>query len=203
MNTYDQNTTAGGLPANQPDNGCLDWDDEIEKDGQDFILLPEGDYVFEVIGCERGRFPGGPKIPPCNKAMLTLQVTTPEGIARIYADIIMHRTVEWKISSFFRCIGQKEKGETISMRWDAIVGSRGRAHIKTKTYTAGDGSEREKNEVVRYLDYDPQIMSQIEAQCNGFDLKRTSSGGSELPAWVTEARRSGACEDDEQGELPF
>ena len=178
MNTYDQNTTAGGLPANQPDNGCLDWDDEIEKDGQDFILLPEGDYVFEVIGCERGRFPGGPKIPPCNKAMLTLQVTTPEGIARIYADIIMHRTVEWKISSFFRCIGQKEKGETISMRWDAIVGSRGRAHIKTKTYTAGDGSEREKNEVVRYLDYDPELMPPV------------------APTEFTEL-------DGDQGELPF
>ena len=28
-------------------NGCFDWDDAIENDGQEFITLPEGDYEFE------------------------------------------------------------------------------------------------------------------------------------------------------------
>ena len=27
----------------------LGWDDEIEKDGPEFVLLPEGDYSFEVV----------------------------------------------------------------------------------------------------------------------------------------------------------
>ena len=158
MNTYDQNTTAGGLPANQPDNGCLDWDDEIEKDGQDFILLPEGDYVFEVIGCERGRFPGGPKIPPCNKATITLQVKTPEGIARVRTDLLLYRTLEWKISSFFRSIGQKKHGERLVMDWNNVVGLRGRARFKVREYQK-DGEIRQANDVDRFYDYDPAKMS--------------------------------------------
>ena len=57
-------------------NMFLDWNDTIESDGQEFITLEEGDYIFEVTGFERGRFPGGQKIPACNKAALTLQVKT-------------------------------------------------------------------------------------------------------------------------------
>ena len=81
-------------------NGCFDWDDEIQNDGQEFITLPEGDYVFEVVDFERGRYPGSAKIPPCNKASLTLQVKTEDGIARIRTDLILYRSLEWKISSF-------------------------------------------------------------------------------------------------------
>ena len=55
---------------------CLDWDATIEDDGQEFITLEEGDYNFTVTGFDRGRFPGGPKIPACNKATVTMQVKT-------------------------------------------------------------------------------------------------------------------------------
>ena len=39
----------------------LGWDDEIEKDGGSFILLPAGDYNFTVAKFERGRFQGSDK----------------------------------------------------------------------------------------------------------------------------------------------
>ena len=52
-------------------NAGMDWDDAIENDGQEFIILPEGDYNFMVTGFERGRFPGSAKIPACNKATIT------------------------------------------------------------------------------------------------------------------------------------
>ena len=42
---------------------CMDWNDVIESDGQDFVLLEEGDYNFTITEFERGRFPGGNKIP--------------------------------------------------------------------------------------------------------------------------------------------
>ena len=48
------------------------WDDEIEKDGGDFVLLPEGDYNFTVAKFERGRFAGSEKMPACNQAKLEL-----------------------------------------------------------------------------------------------------------------------------------
>ena len=75
-------------------NMFLDWNDEIENDGQEFVTLEEGDYIFEVTGFERGRFPGGPKIPACNKAALTLQVKTPDGVAVIRTDLLLYKTME-------------------------------------------------------------------------------------------------------------
>ena len=88
-------------------NTGMDWDDAIENDGQEFIILPEGDYNFTVTDFERGRFPGSAKMSPCNKATLTLQVKTEDGIASIRTDLILNRVVEFRISAFFRCIGQK------------------------------------------------------------------------------------------------
>ena len=32
------------------------WDDEFTNEQQEFVLLPEGDYAFEVTGMERARF---------------------------------------------------------------------------------------------------------------------------------------------------
>ena len=120
-------------------NMFLDWNDTIESDGQEFITLEEGDYVFEVTGFERGRFPGGQKIPACNKAALTLQVKTDAGTAVIRTDLLLYKTMEWKLSSFFRCIGQKKHGERLTMDWSKVIGSRGRAHFKPRTYTDRDG----------------------------------------------------------------
>ena len=142
-------------------DGCMDWDDAVENDGQDFITLPEGDYVFEVADFERGRYPGSAKIPACNKAVLTLQVETDEGIARVRTDLILYRSLEWKISSFFRCIGQKKKGERLVMNWNAVVGTRGRAHFKPRTYTTNDGEERTTNDCDKFYDYDPDKMPAI------------------------------------------
>lgn len=74
-------------------NMFLDWDDAIESDGQEFVILEEGDYNFTVTGFERGRFPGGQKIPACNKAALTLQVSAPQGIAVIHTDLLLYKSI--------------------------------------------------------------------------------------------------------------
>jgi hypothetical protein len=47
----------------------MDWDDAIENDGQEFIILPEGDYNFTVTDFERGSFPGSPKCPPATRRL--------------------------------------------------------------------------------------------------------------------------------------
>ena len=36
----------------------FNWDDTIEKDSTDFVLLQEGDYDFEVESYERARHGG-------------------------------------------------------------------------------------------------------------------------------------------------
>ena len=140
------------------DNNVMDWNDSIEVYGQDFVLLPEGDYNFLVTGFERGRFPGGPKIPACNKATITLQITSKEGISNIKFDLLLYRTVEWKISSFFRCIGQKKHGEKLAMDWNKVIGSIGRAKIKQRTYTNQNGEEKVVNDVDKFYDYDQEFF---------------------------------------------
>ena len=140
-------------------NMCMEWDDAIESDGQEYVLLEEGDYNFQVVDFERGRFPGSAKIPPCNKAALTLQVRTAEGkIATIKTDLILHRNLEWRLSAFFRCIGQKKHGERLVMDWNRVIGSKGRAHFKPRKYTNSNGEEKVANDIERFIDYNPEFF---------------------------------------------
>ena len=145
-------------------NMFLDWDDAIESDGQEFVILEEGDYNFTVTDFERGRFPGGTKIPPCNKAALTLQVKTPDGVAICRTDLLLYKTMEWKLSAFFRCIGQKKHGERLVMDWNRVIGSRGRAHFKPRAYTDRDGNERQANDLDRFYDWDEKYFPAEESQ---------------------------------------
>ena len=148
----------------QNSNMFLDWDDAIENDGQEFVILEEGDYIFEVTAFERGRFPGGPKIPACNKASLTLQVKTPDGVAICKTDLLLYKSMEWKLSAFFRCIGQKKHGERLVMDWNKVIGSRGRAHFKPRAYTDRDGNERQANDLDRFYDWDEKYFPVEESQ---------------------------------------
>ena len=125
-------------------NAGMDWDDAIENDGQEFIILPEGDYNFTVTDFERGRFPGSAKMSPCNKATLTLQVKTEDGIASIRTDLILNRLVEFRISAFFRCIGQKKHGEPLKMNWQLVPGSSGKCKVGIRTYNGNDYNEIKK-----------------------------------------------------------
>ena len=145
-------------------NMCMDWGDTIENDGQEFVILPEGDYNFTVTDFERGRFPGSAKIPACNKAALTLQVRTADGkIATVKFDLILYRSLEWRISSFFRCIGQKKHDERLVMDWNKVVGARGHAHFKPRTYTTKDGEERQANDVDKFIDWDEKFFPADES----------------------------------------
>lgn len=136
----------------------LGWDDEISNDSGSYILLDEGDYEFTVTTFERARFPGSAKVPPCNKAVLTLAVETAEGTATTKYELIMYSTFEWKLSEFFRAIGQKKHGEPLRPRWNEVVGSRGRGRFKPRTYTKKDGGEGTANNVEKLYDYDPAAM---------------------------------------------
>ena len=138
------------------DNRIMDWEDMLESDGTEFVVLPEGDYTFTITNFERGRFPGSPKIPACNKATISINIDNDIGVATARFDLILYRTLEWKIAAFFRCIGQKKHGEKVAMNWNGIIGARGRAHIKPRTYRK-DGEDRQVNDVDRFYDYDESV----------------------------------------------
>ncbi len=132
----------------------LGWDDEIEKDGSDFILLPEGDYDFAVESFERGRHNGSEKLPACNKAMLKLRIDTPDGTALINHNLFLHTKTEGMISAFFTSIGQKKKGEKIKMNWNAVIGAKGRCKVGIHEWTGTDGEKRQSNEIKRFYPFE-------------------------------------------------
>ena len=63
------------------------------------------------------------------KQRLTIQIEAKEGTTSVKFDLNSIRTLEWRISAFFRCIGQKKHGEKLTMDWGKVVGSKGRAYI--------------------------------------------------------------------------
>ncbi len=140
--------------TNTASDGIMDWNDSLEVDEQEFTLLPEGDYTFTVEKFERGTFPGSQKLPACPKAKLTLRVESKGGPAFIITDLILHRVLEWKLSSFFRSIGAKRHGEPLVMNWNAVPGASGRAHITQRTYTTKNGEKRTVNDIGAFLDPD-------------------------------------------------
>ena len=162
-------------------NQVLDWDGVLENDGSDFTVLPEGDYAFEVTDFERGSFPGSEKMCACNKATLTLRIEAEQGTANVFDDLILHKRMEWKLSQFFRAIGQKKKGERVTMNWNAVIGARGRAHIIVNKYTDKNGQEKENNKVGKYLEYDESLSRKPAGVDDDGFMKIPEDAAEELP----------------------
>jgi len=143
----------------------LGWDDDIEKDSPDFTILPEGDYDFEVIDFERGRHNGSDKLPACNKATVKIKVQGAEGVTVINHNLFLHSITEGMLCSFFTGIGQRKKGEKVTMNWGKVVGSNGRAKIGIKKWTNDKGEEKIFNEIKKF--YEPEEGPQGSAK--GFE----------------------------------
>lgn len=128
----------------------LQWEDTIEKDATDFVLLPEGDYNFTVESFERARHNGSEKLPACNKAVLKLRIDAPEGTTYINHNLFLHSKTEGLLSAFFTCIGQKKKGEALRMNWNMVPGSTGKAKVGVHKFKSDSGEERQSNEIKRF-----------------------------------------------------
>lgn len=128
------------------------WDDEIEHDSPEFVLLPDGDYDFEVTEFERGRHPGSAKLPACNKAVVSIRIEGAEGVSTIKHQLFLHTKTEGLLCDFFAGIGQRRKGEKVTMNWSQVVGSKGRAKVGSRKFTADDGKELVFNEIKKFYE---------------------------------------------------
>lgn len=109
----------------------LDWDDEVES-GQEYVLLPNGDYDFCVESFERARFEGNEKVPPCKRAILKLSIKSAEGDATVNESLLLYDKMEWKLAEFFLSIGAQENEGKVRMNWSTVPMSTGRATIGTR-----------------------------------------------------------------------
>lgn len=136
-------------------NEQFDWNAEIEEDGQQFITVDPGDYVFTVTGVERKQFKGSEKIPPCNQVVVKMEIDTPKGKAFCSENLYLAKVNEWRLSSYFRCLGMKKQGEKLKMDFPGSVGKKGYANFGIRK--GNDGNDY--NQLKRYYDYDPTKMN--------------------------------------------
>ena len=139
----------------------LQWEDVIESDGPEFIVLPEGDYEFEVTGFERARHAGSEKLPACNKAIIHLKIEAPQGSTTIKHNLFLHTITEGMLCAFFTAIGHRKKGEKLTMNWNKVIGSKGKAKVGVKKWTNDEGRAMEFNEVKKF--YEPTPEAKFEA----------------------------------------
>ena len=45
----------------------MDWNDTIQNDSQEFVILPEGDYTFTVTGFDTPTSPARPSCRPATR----------------------------------------------------------------------------------------------------------------------------------------
>lgn len=129
----------------------LDWDESVELNANNFTLLPEGEYDFTVTKFERQRHAGSDKLPPCPKAVLTLEIAGVKGSTTITHNIFLHTRTQGLLSAFFISIGQGKQGEVVKLDWNKVLGAKGRAAIIVRKYTKKDGTEAETNDVKQFL----------------------------------------------------
>lgn len=149
----------------------LDFNSEIEMDSQEFILLPEGDYAFTVKEVEKAYYQGdSEKIGNgCPMIYLKLEVKSPQGTATVQDRLYLNEDFEWKLSSFFRCIGLKKHGEKVKMSWEAVMGKEGLCHLIQEKWIDKNGNEKTSNRVAKYLDpapAAPNVATQIPTVAN-------------------------------------
>ena len=134
----------------------LAWDDTIERDGGEFVLLPEGDYDFTVETFERARHAGSAKLPPCNKAVITMVIDSPEGPVKMTHNLFLHTSTEGLLSAFFGSIGQKKHGERLQMNWNLVSGAAGKCKISVRTWKDKEGNNRQSNDIQRFYPKEDQ-----------------------------------------------
>ncbi len=135
---------------NENEDEVLDFDSEIENDGEAFTTLPDGDEVeYSILGVERGRTKDGSK--PQVRVKLSAQSLNGHGRTTITDFITLTRKSEWKLCEFFSSLGLRKHSERLQMRWD-IEGLRGRATVSVDEYVGRDGDKRTSNKIKRYLE---------------------------------------------------
>lgn len=93
---------------------ALGWDDEFTNEQQEFVLLPEGEYPFEVTQMERARYEGGAKLPPCSMAKLTLRIYGgAKGDTTVTHRLYLHTKTQGLLGAFFESIGQCKRGRNL------------------------------------------------------------------------------------------
>lgn len=133
-----------------------DFDDMISTDGEETfesVLLPDGNYPFEVIKTEKAFHDGSPKMPACNMVKVFIRVDGGElGKTLVVENLYLCEKTEWKAAAFLRSVGLKKHGEDIA--WKKLTqcdGTTGRCQIYVDEYD-GKTEKVKVNKIKRFFD---------------------------------------------------
>lgn len=136
---------------NAAEDRALDWDDVVDQ-GQEFTVLPAGIYPFRVETWARARHAGSEKLPPCNKAIITLEIDGGQlGKRKIEHNLFLHTKTQGFLNQFFASIGCPTEGGKVRMDWNKVPGATGRVEIYVDKYTKKDGTPGESNKVKKFI----------------------------------------------------
>ncbi len=123
----------------------LSWDAIIEDEGTGgWEPLEPGEYDFEVVNYNR-------KFAKDNTTPVLELILLVNG-REVKDWLHFKKKAEWKISQFLICIGMKKHGEPSQVKFDELIGSKGRCQITVSTFRKNDGSEGKGNNVGNYIE---------------------------------------------------
>lgn len=149
------------------------WDEEVQTSDSGFMVFEEGDYAFKVVDFERGMVKSG-KNAGANQAVYTLRIMDEAGNSceeRYFIPLV--DSLRWKATKFFKSIKaipeDTESGSTVRFPWGEVIGKFGRCHVKPRTWTGDDGTERQSNEITACLVGDERTpAAKREAPAGGY-----------------------------------
>ena len=113
---------------------AIGWEDEIENDGTQWVLLPEGDIVSRWNPLKERIIRVPESFRHVLKQFCISESTRRRAVVPLRI-IVLFTTMEWKLSEFFRSIGQKQHGEKLRMNWSAVPGAAGQCKIGIHKFT--------------------------------------------------------------------
>lgn len=135
---------------------AYEWDDTIENDGDQRVVLPAGDYDFKIVGFTRGRFEGSAKMGSCNMATVEVEVSGTECTAAIKHNLFLNSKCEWALCNFFLGIGDRKHGEPLKPNWSAthLIGKTGRLKLGVNTWkNSKTGEDSQGNEIKTFYEH--------------------------------------------------
>lgn len=144
------------------------------QENQAFVLLPPGDYQFEVVEMESGIQTGNGKTAGSPFWELKLRITDKGAV--VFERLIDHPTCDWKIDTFLKSTNAApEKGQAFEFvetaahdagcQWIDPIGLRGWCHLIVDEYTKQGAKEATKrNKVGAFLTDKPKLPRVAKAE---------------------------------------
>ena len=121
------------------------WDDSIDPNQQQRVLLPAGPAMFSVQELKRERKEFG-KFGVQNIAVVVMLVSTMEtgfDTQEVQVNLPLVHALKWKITNFFTAIGQRKHGDEGEFvpNWSKVVGATGNCVLEHREVTSKKGTK--------------------------------------------------------------